>query len=892
MPKIFNGLGIKGKVMLLALLPVAFASFISVYHAIHKQNILASNALNERGELLAKYLSSSSEFAIFSQNIEFLDSLVIMAFSEKEVREIAIWGQKDELLLQRSQYQDNTNNDGNDNFTLIEFTEFIYQTDIEISDFEEQRETTYSPQKIGRITVKLSQNRLQAQQSAIIWDSLFISLFILLLCSCLGWLLGKNITNPIVKLTQAVKNIQLGKLSVRVDTSSSHEIHTLENGFNMMASYVENSHEKLRNEVDTATSELRAAITELKHKNKALTKARKTALELAEAKSDFLATMSHEIRTPVSGVLGFTQLLGFSALSESQRDYVDSISSATGQLLNVIDDILIFSKLSTENVELEAIEFNLREVIEQNIYNHSPCAYEKKIEVVTLFDKNIPKLVMGDIDKFSRILNNILNNAIKFTHFGTVTISVSRLSHDELIIKISDTGIGIPQDRIDSIFEPFKQSETSISRRFGGTGLGLSIVKKLTKSMGGKIKVESHINKGSEFTLSLSLKETNADTTNDTLLTKNKVLVFEPHPMMRQSLRNDILNLGSHVIIDRKYQGDSNDIISFLGHHKDADAVVLGIMNYGSLSDTISEKISAVRKVFQGSLIILSHMDLNPHENSENALINIQLLPRPYRLNKLLSILHINNNKETGLADNTGNHPPNPISGKTVLLAEDTPFNRKIICEFLKRLGVNVVAVENGEKALEYANKRQYDAILLDIHMPIFGGQEVARKIRSNGLNATTPILAITADVFFEKNHPEEKNTFHQVLIKPITESSLYKALIGCFNNTHSVTASLQEHDESVIVNVPKHLESELIDNLSTYSLQLSNAVKQGDVKTIHEYTHKLLGLSGYFHIAGLNHCVRELNTAIKEQPTKDIDTVLTFVIKEIEKVINEIKPR
>ncbi|MFT3868949.1 MAG: response regulator [Nibricoccus sp.] len=494
----------------------------------------------------------------------------------------------------------------------------------------------------------------------------------------------------------------------------------------------------------------RLLMLEVDERTKDLKAARDAALAASKAKSEFVANMSHEIRTPMNGVIGLTELALSLSNNKEQSSYLKTVLASGDALMTVINDILDFSKIESGKLTLDLVEFSLADCVQHVIEPLALRAAQKQLELLCDFDASIPAMLVGDNDRLRQVLFNTLGNAIKFTEKGSVSLSIKPAgvitsTSCPLHICVSDTGIGIPKDRVEAIFQPFVQADSSMTRRYGGTGLGLTISRQLVTLMGGKIYAESQPGEGSQFHIELTLPVGSAATPAEpiSLRLNGPVLVLDDHPLARKATEK--LLLEQHVSTFTASTADEarNSIVAA----KTELALLIVDEQLGTSSGY--DAIDLIRKIPGCAKIpaILLLASDRPADHERCAALNIEhKLRKPVFRRQLLDILRT-------VSHNRKKHstPPVPESGKIralrVLLAEDTPVNQLVVRKMLEIGGHAVDVVSTGTAAIEHFKRTNYDLILMDVQMPELDGREASIRIRQleAGSGKHTPIIALTA---------------------------------------------------------------------------------------------------------------------------------------------------
>ncbi|MCX5782707.1 MAG: ATP-binding protein [Elusimicrobia bacterium] len=521
----------------------------------------------------------------------------------------------------------------------------------------------------------------------------------------------------------------------------------------------------------------------------ALVLAKEEADFATKAKSEFLANMSHEIRTPLNSIIGIADLFAETKLTDQQKEYVSILKKSGDTLLSLINDILDLSKIEAKKMALYYTNFNLEEIIQQILEIFQVHASQKGITLEYNIEKNVVSFLIGDANRLRQILINLVGNAVKFTQKGKVSIKAGNyeLKKNEatILFCVEDTGIGIPEDKLHTVFESFAQADSSTTRKYGGTGLGLAISDQLVHLMGGKIWIESKESAGSRFFFTAGFKyqdelmKCDSKTVDGHII---KVLVIDKDKAIRERVANA---LGKNGLIVSETENEKNAVSELAETEKGKnpyDVLFIGLEK--DISSDMSSLLRTIRQdlKLKDLKIVVMLQERTPEILSRMHLIDAQYIFKPILYSYLFRAIDsiVKEKNEQIVKHQKEAEYAAPKKKLNILLAEDSEDNRALIGLYLRDGKHNIDMAEDGEIAVKKFKENKYDIVIMDLHMPVKDGLEAIRDIRKHEaetLKKHTPIVALTADVLREVINKSIEAGSDMYITKPLKKATLLEVI-------------------------------------------------------------------------------------------------------------------
>ena len=767
-------------------------------------------------------------------------------------------------------------------------------------------------------------------------------------------ILTHRMVTPIRTLQEGAARIGAGDLGHRIDVRTGDELENLGEEFNQMTARLQESYANLEEKVEIRTHELAEALEQLEIASK--------------HKSEFLANMSHELRTPLNPILGMTHLALQTKLSPKQNDYLNKIKTSANSLLGIINDVLDFSKIEAGKLEMESVDFSLDEIMDYLAPVVTMKSQEKEnMEVLFDIAQNVPRFLKGDPLRLGQVLVNLATNAVKFTEEGEIVISARLVKEEKeqviLEFSVSDTGIGLTRGQIDNLFEAFTQADTSTTRKYGGTGLGLTICKNLVEMMGGKIRVVSEPGLGATFIFtavfgsSEQKKVTALKPSSD--LKDLQILVVDDNASARKILQGMLESFDFRVSL----AATGEEGISELEKASETHPYELVLMDWkmpGMNGIEASRRIRNHPGLAKIPMIIMVTAYGREEIMRQADQVGLEsFLIKPVSASVLFDTIMRAFGKEVTEASRFAQRKEQQtealsnIQGAKVLLVEDNEINQEVARELLESVGLPVTIAANGEEAVQMVKEKEFEAVLMDVQMPVMDGFEATRRIRKweGGLwnpevgmgNAEGELKIPSSKLYSQTSnirHPDSSNKHPVPIIamtahamtgdrerclaagmndyvpKPIDPEKLFTALVRWIKPGKRVipdylqardTKESPEDDELPLSDLPgvsvktglvkvggnRKLYRKLLGkfrcNYTSVADDIRNALGKDDAKTAIRLTHTIKGLAGNIGALDLHHAAVDLESALRQDQTENIPERLNAFTESSDLVLESI---
>jgi PAS domain S-box-containing protein len=658
-------------------------------------------------------------------------------------------------------------------------------------------------------------------------------------------------------------------------------------------------------------------ISDMKRVEAELRHAREEADAANRAKSAFLANISHEIRTPMNGVLGITELVLDTPLSSEQRGFLSLVRESADVLLEVINDILDFSKIEAGRMEMESNPFDLAEEIGDCMKALAVRAHKKGLEITYRIAPDVPTLLIGDAVRLRQVITNLAGNSIKFTLTGEIVVDITRDAsidlHDDmltsLLVTVRDTGIGIPADKLETVFGAFEQADVSMTRKYGGTGLGLSISQRLIELMGGTVSVESIEGEGSTFTFTchFEMQVPSYPGAPPELgeVDEKHILVVDDHPTQRAVLRELLDGWGTtptvvdsvvaaRMALDKTREGRPFDVVII-------DAAMNGRSGVTLAQDVIRHGPGRPGVV----LLVTAECSISDMHSSRD-LGAAHYLIKPVKATELLNTIAL------ALKPPTHNDPPSLAeadaklhAAKTlrILLVEDSEVNQTVAVRLLERRGHEVTVVDNGAAAVELLTREhEFDVVLMDLQMPIMDGLTATAEIRRHEAEHESwhvPIIAMTAHAMKGDREKCLETGMDGYVSKPVRPKDLFDAVEGIGGSMDGVDETDLDQDSAPVVdwdaavtrlNGDRELLSEMVEVFREEAPklveQIADAIRHQDAAELKISAHTLKGAVGNFVAKSAFAAALRLETLAKDGNFTEVPAAQAALEREIERLL------
>ena len=822
-----TSLSLRNKLNFLSISLVVVTAIGIAAFVVHREITARYQDLTNTGLSTATMIAHNSEYAVYTENQDALRRVIDGLHALPDIAYVAVLGKERQVLLKETwdlqitiptTRGDHLPAAGDMLFeevvlkpghpAYIDILVPVVSRPVSSADplFLDSNAGSTSATVIGYLQLGLSQDRLRKNLQQFVLVTGLVVGVVLLMGLTVTLILTRNITKPVLALVEAADRIAEGRFDVDVEARTNDEVQRLADAFNRMTLQLRTSQKQIQDYQQSLEAKVSERTQQLEHASREARRLADAAQAASLAKSQFLANMSHEIRTPMNGVLGMTELLLTTTLDPRQQHLTQTIQQSGEALLGIINDVLDFSKIEAGKLQLERVDFDLRDTVESAVELFAGPAQRKNLELTCHLHGAIPGVLRGDPTRLRQTLLNLVSNALKFTTAGEINVRVDWLAETETTVTlrfaVKDSGVGIPVEAHQRIFEAFSQADGTTTRRFGGTGLGLTIVKELVALMQGQIGVESQVGQGSTFWFTAVFERPSPIAAGEALeevLLNKRILVVDDTAANREILDEHLRAWGALPLLAASAQEALAQLQSAVAAQQPFELAVLDLHMPDMDGLQLAQAIRRDPHLADLRLLMLTSVTYDARA-SDGPSVDAWVT-KPVRKSLLRQAL-------LGLLQARPaiplRQPVQPTAARTgsqsevrqILLVEDTPVNREVAMGMLEVLGYRIQAVENGRLAVEAFAREHFDLVLMDCQMPEMDGFTATSAIRQQEQAAEAthhvPIIALTANAMEGDRNRCLAAGMDDYLAKPFTMAQLSTVL------TQWLASTPAAHEEAI----------------------------------------------------------------------------------------------